>query len=503
MIGLRQHDSGRVYPVVACACLALFFLANLRTPLINDDGVLYLLLAEQIRALGIGSAMELFDRPLYAWMISAAHSVSGLSLHHSAIALDALLATAMALAFVAFCRQLYGEPRLLPWAALLFLLHPKLNNYWAYVIRDIGYWALLLASFWLLLRHARTPRASLLAGWGICTLLAAGFRPEALLFGLLLPLGLLFAPDLRPRQRWQHALAAYSVLCALLALLWMLPGSDVLIRANFSDNAYTGPGLYRSDIVSAFMAASERHAATVLDPLSRDMAPLSLAGGLLSILVAKTLNTLGPLQCLLLACATWYGIASTPRATRTLYALMLFTALLIPAVFLAYRQFLDSRYVMLVCLLLLAPVARALQWLVDRAAAHGKRRRVGVAIALAGALALDWALGLDRAKPHMIECAAALPALVEPGSRVFSNDKQLAFHSGGAYEWQETHDADVLIAEQRAPLQGVAFWIIRTRGDDSPLAQHLRFYSDILKPLQRCDGRRGEAVTVYALRPAS
>jgi hypothetical protein len=72
------------------------------------------------------------------------------------------------------------------------------------------------------------------------------------------------------------------------------------------------------------------------------------------------------------------------------------------------------------------------------------------AIVLTGALALDWALGLDRAKPHMHECAAMLPALVEPGSRIFSNDKQLAFHSGGAYEWQETHDADVLIAEQRA-----------------------------------------------------
>jgi len=503
MTRLPANIPGLIYPAVACACLALFWLAWLRTPLINDDGVLYLLLAGQIQAQGLDSAMELFDRPLYAWMISTVTSLTGLSLHHSAIALDALLATGLALAFVAFCSRLYGEQRLLPWAALLVLLHPKLNNYLAYVIRDIGYWALLMASFWLLLRHARTPRASLLAGWGICTLLAAGFRPEALLFGLLLPLGLLFTPDLRPAQRWQHALAAYLVLCLLLGLVWMLPGSDALIKANFSDNAYTGPGLYRSDIVTAFMAASERYAATVLDPLSRDMAPLSLAGGLLTILAAKVLNTLGPLQCLLLVCASWLGVASTPRATRRLYALMLFTALLIPTVFLAYRQFLDSRYVMLVCLLLLAPTARALQWLDDRAALQGSQRRAIVAMALIGALALDWILGLDRAKPHMIDCAAALPALVQPGSRIFSNDKQLAFHSGGSFEWQQTHDAELLIAEKRAPVQDVAFWIIRIRDANSPLAEHMRFYQDRLSSLRRCEGRRGDTVTVYALRPAS
>ena len=79
---------------------------------------------------------------------------------------------------------------MLPWAALLLLAHPRLNNYFAFVIRDLGYWALLLSSFCLLLRDIATPRVAYLLGWALCTLLAAAFKPEALLFGML-PLALL------------------------------------------------------------------------------------------------------------------------------------------------------------------------------------------------------------------------------------------------------------------------------------------------------------------------
>ena len=172
----------RFYLLLAALTLALFAFANLRSPLVNEDGVLYLLLAERIGNEGLSSAFALYDRPFYPWLISAIHAVSGLSLTHSALCLDATFCVLLTLAFTEFCRLLYDDRAVLPWAALLILAHPKLNNYFGFVIRDIGYWALLFVSFCAWLRHLHDARRRWLLLWAPATLLAAAQRPEALVF---------------------------------------------------------------------------------------------------------------------------------------------------------------------------------------------------------------------------------------------------------------------------------------------------------------------------------
>jgi hypothetical protein len=75
-------------------------------------------------------------------LIAAVHSLLGLPLRQSAVLIDAALACLLVAAFAELCRLLYRDRSVLPWAALLLLAHPRLNNYFAFVIRDLGYWAL-------------------------------------------------------------------------------------------------------------------------------------------------------------------------------------------------------------------------------------------------------------------------------------------------------------------------------------------------------------------------
>jgi hypothetical protein len=169
---------------------------------------------------------------------------------------------------------------------------------------------------------------------------------------------------------WGLVFGAMALALALVAALD--PGTFAQPLRDANDV----PAALWRDIPAHFLASADRYARVVLDPHSGDVAALSLAGGLLTILVAKILNGLGPLQFLLLARGMWRSGVAPVAANRRAYATMLAGAVLIAAAFIAYRHFLDTRYVMLAVMLVLAPAARSLQhsWRTcSRAAASARR----------------------------------------------------------------------------------------------------------------------------------
>jgi hypothetical protein len=492
----------RAYLLLAALTVAVFAFIRARNALVNDDGVLYLMLAQRIGDEGLRSVLAMYDRPFYPLLIASIHAVSGLSLSASAGCLDALLAIAMVCCFAQFCCLLYDDRRILPWAALVILAHPKVANYFGFVFRDVGYWTLLLASFCALMRYAASARVVWLVTWALCTLVAAAFRPDALVVGIVASTALVLAP------RGSRVAALLRVPFAWLLLIGPVAATVLII--GFERGALDPPvrdalqipvELWRG-IPASFHSAAARYAQTVLNPYSHHAAAYSLAGGLLTILLVKALNTLGPLQCLLLGVAAWRGGLAPASPNRALYAAALLGSLLPAAAFIAYRQFLDTRYVMLACLLGLAPVARFLQ---QMAAASRTRGRGAFAAFVAAAVlvfGVDFALGLDKPKPYLVECANWLRDNLPADSRVFSNDRQLAWASRARWDWQTTFDADHLIAEHRVPLDGNTYWIIHIKRDQQPLARELQHYASVLSQLHRCGDPHGARVEVYAQEPA-
>ena len=262
------------------------------------------------------------------------------------------------------------------------------------------------------------------------------------------------------------------------------------------------PGDILAAIPVAFEAAATRYAQTVLDPYSRDVASLSLAGGLITILAFKLLNTLGPAQVLLVASGRRLGGILPREPLRPAFVVALGCGTLMAGLFVAYRQFLDTRYVMVPTLLLLALAARALQSL-GRKLLETKGMRRALALALVPAvLALDWGLGLDRSKPHMLACIDWLRGNVPPGTHLFTNDKQLAAASGLQWKWEEIRDVNLAFAEHRAPFDPAAVWAIRLREGQEALATTLAKESLRLAPITQFTGENNDRIVILRPLPA-
>src|SRR4029453_6579875 len=101
---------------------------------------------------------------------------------------------------------------------------------------------------------------------------------------------------------------------------------------------------------------------------------------------------------------------------------------------------------------------------------------------------------LDKPKPYMLECVRWLEQNIQPGVRVFSNDRQLAVASGAQWDWAEVRDAEQLLAEGRAPRSGVA-WAIHLRHDRSAVADPGKAWG--AEPARVFANDRGDRILVF------
>ena len=180
------------------------------------------------------------------------------------------------------------------------------------------------------------------------------------------------------------------------------------------------------------------------------------------------------------------------------------TALLIVVTFVLARQFVTGRYVVMLCLLALIPTALVLRSLAETAARERRQGAFYLALGLAIALlAVDGLVSFGTRKDYRHQGIAWMRANLPAHARVFSNDRILAWYSGGRFEWDEVMDAEELIGARRAPVAGVAYWILqrdaRNRTLDAPLAA----YAPQLVPLARFDSGRDDRIEVYRVAPGA
>jgi hypothetical protein len=491
----RQLQFTILLVVASCVLSALAILGD---PVINDDGVFYLVIAGEIANNGIGAGFALFDRPFYPLLIATLHRLSGLSLLLSAHLINAALLALLVVSFSRLAARLGKDPALAFWGALLILLLPQLNEYRSSILRDFGYWALLLSSFLPLQRYQLSQRWQDGLCWAALCIAAAAFRPEALLFALLLPLASV--------QGETRALALMSG-ARLYACIGALVLPPLLVLARF--DSLQAPMSAVMDIAmgmlhaipSGFEDAVTRYAGGVLDPRASDQAAFSLLLGLLGVLALKWLTALGPVYVALLGWGMLRRQIALPQPSRLLFRGMLLCCLLLAVGFVLSQQFLTGRYLLLLCIVALLPATLALRTLMlrisrsRRAALH--YLLLGLLIALLGA---DGLLNFGTRQNYRNEAIAWMEQHLEPGAEVFSNDRILAFHSRGVFQWNEVMEADVLLREARAPLQGKQYWIIHTKQRDAAIETALQHEPARLTLLQGfSDGDR--AIRILRVNP--
>ena len=218
LIGRMEGLDLRFWAVAASLLLSVY--AGITVSIPNDDAFVYVRTAEIFQRQGIGAAFDHFAWAGYSVLIGLT-AAAGLELITAAYLLNGLFYAILTYAFVSICREFSEDRRLLAFAVLTILLFPEINEYRFQILRDSGFWAFSLLGVWWLIRYGAE------GSWKFCLyfcgamLLAAIFRPEAILYLLLAPLCLLFDHRHERAERYLLCGRVLTVAAGVLLLFFL------------------------------------------------------------------------------------------------------------------------------------------------------------------------------------------------------------------------------------------------------------------------------------------
>ncbi|HSF47794.1 MAG TPA: glycosyltransferase family 39 protein [Burkholderiales bacterium] len=482
--------------------LSLSALALVRDPVINTDGILYLRAAAAFRDGGWGAAWALYPWPFYSALIAAAHRVTGLSLEHSAHLLNALFYAISTCAFVTLVRHL-GGPRiaLLVFASLAILIHPELNDYRSFVIRDAGYWAFYLVSILFLFRFAQSERLSDAVYWGAVMTLAMLFRIEASVFLLFLPLALLFTRGKPFARRARLYLKANTALIALLVigLLWHLWSP-----ARTQVGRLLDPLIFlqqaAEQLSTGLAARAEVLEKALLNQYSSSYALTAVIVVMLTIIIAKTLEVLSIVYALLASHSMIRRLI--PDAARAIGLWLIGLNLAVLTTFVIVRLFLQGRFVVPLALVFMLAVPFSLAALYDRWRGRDAKQRRWLFPAVCLALTLlagDALFSFGPSKQYVKDAGLWLKQNTPPEGKVYSDSPVVAYYADNPgtdwlqpFSWEKT--LDVIESGEHRAYRYLAIAVGRKNSD------RVSLLSERLKraPVARFTNERGDQVLIFA-----
>ncbi len=484
--------------LLAASC-AFSALAILRDPLVSEEGILPLVMAETLLSRGLDAALAISPWPAYALLLAGTQWLTGLSMLACAHLLDTALLALLALAFARLLELLGSEHRFYWWGALVLLLFPPLNGFRSQVVPEAGFWAFLVLSLVPLAHYLVSRRWQHAIAFAALNAVAAAFRPEAFVFGAILPLAC-FARGLEA-PRLEAAVRLYAVLAAF-ALLPLLAASRFGLLGVVGDGVFAAiEGAARAS-VAGFEDAVTAMGAQVLGGSSRPLAAVALTAALTAILLVQALVALGPLHAGVLAWAAISRRALVPEGGRGLQGALLVAALLVAVLSLVREQALGTRELLPLALALLLPCAFAAREL--RLWAGRVRRpllaRAGLVVLVLALLSQGFANPGAR-RSYLLESIDWMQKSLPAGSVVFSNDPVLAWYSQGRFDWRSIAAGERLLLAGNAPMNGVDYWLVHLDDNDTHLAPALAGYGERLEAVAAFGAPPGRRVVVLRTVP--
>lgn len=462
--------------------LLLSLTAILGVVTIDRDGALYLDAARQISQQGAGQALQFFDWPWFSVLLALTHDILGLGYEQAAYLWSSLfMAGTCALLVDLVQRQ---NPEASRWACLVVLSLPAINQYRYDILREFGFWFFSSLALWQALRWQQRPRWPRSLTLHLAILLAALFRLEAL---ILWPALLLWQwPALF--SRCGHQRLRQLVIPPLAALLLAVLALELEGLLSAERVAHYLELISPRQALQAFHSLAGQFASTLHEDYSRDEAGQIIFFGLLAVVLIKFTYLLGPLALPFLHRSGWSALATFWQQYRP----MAWTALLYLLVLMLFfirQQFMISRYVSFLDLLLVPLASLAL-----RQFARHFPRLVRVIIALAVVAMLDNVISLSAGKTQILDAGRWVAGHLPADAPVFYEDGRIAYYAGRGYPHPQLSREDAM-----APGHAGAFryYLIKADADEPWLQAWLQQHP--LRILAQFANRRGD--TVLAIGP--
>lgn len=429
---LGKNRSIYLAAAIAGILLSLWQIAGVQQ--INHDAVYYLLAIEG----DSGAIRQIGNWLFYSRLIGWTASLTGLAPEQAAWAVNMLLDSLTVLAFLRLVEDLGGTRRTLLWAALVILSLPYFNDNRAEIIRDHGYWAFSLVAMIFYLRLFRRFSWKDALGWNLGMSIALLFRVEALVFLVLMPLGLLAAgPGGLPKAARTLVPVAVMSLGFGLGLLFSsgmqnrlvdsLANAGLLVQV-FTETIPHKAALLRKEVVPQF---------------SQGMAETTLYLGVIWSIIKDLISSMSWLYFAILLLRRWFPTPALPLDYRRI--LWIYTGLTAAVLFVhgARHFIMVSRYTQALALIMLPVVVFSLDELHRK---YREQNRGGpfLAMAMLGMLILvaDSLHSSSTPKAYILQAAEWARKNIPDQARVVTdyhpervswysnrnNGKQLEFH---------------------------------------------------------------------------
>lgn len=323
---------------------------------INPDGITYINYAKEL-SLDNSLALDpkVVNLPFYPLLIQLFHALLPVSWITAALTVNTIFFVLLVVGFIQIVKTLGGDKTTCWIAAIIILIQPEINNFRGYIIRDIGFWALMYWSLFSLIKYQHTHFLRYVLLWYITGLGMVLFRVEGFILFILGPLYLLLESNIILKERFKRIVLFYGfeLLAMLLVFYIVLTSEKPLGLFSHLTTLFYAWWKYLSGDFFAHLTFSKQQLSAALPVyFHNSYLPAFLVGGFLAYFIARLVSMFSPIYALFLL----YGIRKPcfPTGYRNSWQLLSYWAaltMIIALVFLSKMLFLSGRYVFPACII--------------------------------------------------------------------------------------------------------------------------------------------------------
>jgi len=483
------------------ANLALSSWCVVADPVINNDGITYLAIAQMFIDGEWGRAFDYYSWPYYSIFIAATAKTLFLEVETAAYLLNTLLTTSLTLAFVCIVAELSSNNRrIILIAAIVVLFFPSITKYRSFIIRDFGYLSCYLWSLYFIFRFCSTLNKAHLIGWLVFAALSCLFRFEGIAFLLIAPYFLLLftARRMPHRRKILSALSLLIALTSILLVIWYINdkyAALIEVAQSQGKNINTVFDLFLANI-------KEKSGGEELSIIGY----ISMVVGNVSNVLYELIRRMAIFYFLFAVYAYFKGIGFTSNLMKRIWIVYVLTNFSVLVVFSLYNNFLVSRYTMATALTLLILSPFVIDQLLRAFKDTSRIKRVAsiMSISLLSLASIE-GLNVQTEKRHIKQAGAWLKSVLPANGTYYSNNRLVSYYTNS--------DVMVNLEQNSSNIQLRAImdkrqirrynYIALSVNPKSKLEDGFRqtLWYHYGRPINIVEGPKGRAVYIYKIKP--
>ena len=183
---LVKEKLSSLWPMWLLIMLVAFWSIYIQDGYINRDGLLYL---KQAHLFGLSEwkqGLNIYSWPLFGILISIVHKITHIHSQWVAHGIDLILFGIAAIFYLKIIRLIYKGDIIFYGGLALLSFIPIMDDYLGMILRDHGLWAGCMAGTYYYLCCLKDNRFKFTILFQMCFLVAGLFRPEALVFPVII-----------------------------------------------------------------------------------------------------------------------------------------------------------------------------------------------------------------------------------------------------------------------------------------------------------------------------